>query len=253
MLIDTHAHILSEFYSDKEIEELVNNIKEKGIKAVLNNGLNKKTNREVIELNNKFPVLKAVLGYYPIDALRDINIIDDELQFILNNKEKIVAIGEVGLDYAYSSEKEKQIDIFRKFLKLSEEIEKPIIIHSRKAEKDVIEICKESKNKKIIMHTFSGNFKLVREIEKLGWFFSVPTALIYSSHFQKIVAEISINQIFTETDSPFMSPFKKENGEREKNNPTNIIHSIKKIAEIKKMDENEVKMNIFMNYQRVFL
>ena len=102
--------------------------------------------------------------------------------------------------------------------------------------------------KKVVMHCFSGKFKLVKRIEDNGWFFSIPTNIIKLLHFQNIVKEVSLNQLLTETDAPFLSPYKDRINE-----PSFIVETIRKMSEIKQMDENEIKNIIYMNFQKIFL
>jgi len=134
-----------------------------------------------------------------------------------------------------------------KIIKLSKKINKPLIIHSRKAESDIIDILENSDAKKVILHCFSGKLKLIKKAAELGYYFSVPTNVVRSSQFQKLVEMVDINQLLTETDSPYLSPYKNR-----RNEPAFIIETIKKIAEIKNISINETANNIFMNYQKVF-
>ena len=115
----------------------------------MNNGLTKNTNRKTLELSKKYPQIKSALGLYPIDALKlTEEEIRKEIKFINENKNKIIAIGEIGIDLKWSNDLKNQKIIFEKFLKLSKKINKPIIVHSRKAEKKVIEILKNNEIKK---------------------------------------------------------------------------------------------------------
>ena len=160
----------------------------------------------------------------------------------------MISIGEVGLDFKFSRDKENQIENFKKIIELSEKIKKPLIVHSRGAEKECVEILETSKNKKILMHMFSGNKKLIKKGADLGFYFSVPCIINKSEHFQMLTNLVSINQLLTETDCPWLSPFPDK-----KNEPAFIKFTIEKIAQIKKMEKLEVENNIFMNYQRLFL
>ncbi len=250
LLTDVHAHLdLEEFYSD--LDAVIERAQKAGVKAIISNGLNPESNRKTLELSKRYPLIKPALGLYPDDAVKlTEKQIKDELNFIEKNKDKIIAIGEVGLDYKYckkKQEQEKQKQIFIKLIKLSKKINKPIIVHSRKAESDVIDLLKNSNAKKVILHCFSGNLKLVKIAEDISYSFSIPTNITYSQHFQKLAEIVDINQILTETDSPYLSPYKNK-----RNEPSFIIETIKKIAEIKNISINETSNNIFMNYQKVF-
>ena len=248
MLVDVHAHIYYNYFKEK-LDEIVKRAEKNNFVAIINAGINQETNKEVLELSKKFSILKASLGLYPLEALKlnDENI-EKDLNFILKNKNKIISIGEVGLDYNYiKNENSRQKEIFQKVINLAEKTKLPIVVHSRKAESDCIEMLESSKIKKIIMHSFSGSMKLVKKIEDNGWFLSIPANIQYSTQFQNIVDKVTMSQLLTETDSPYLSPIKNT-----VNEPSNITNSIKKISEIKKLDKDEVEKIIFMNFQKVF-
>ena len=191
-------------------------------------------------------MIKIALGLYPEEIVNmDELEIENEIKFI--EKFKPFAVGEVGLDGNYGSE-EKQIKWFKEFIILSLKLNKPIIVHTRKMEKESIDILEEMKAKKVILHCFSGSMKLVERAEKLGYNFSIPPVINHSHHFQELVKRVSITRLLTETDSPYLSNVK---GER--NEPKNVAFTISKIASIKGMDEKEVENSIYMNYQGLFI
>lgn len=246
MLIDCHCHI--DIYSDVKIEGIVKKCQKNNVGLIINNGVNFITNRKSLELSKKFKEIKCALGIYPIDALSMTNKeIDDEIKFIEKNDKKIIAIGEVGIDLKETHYKIRQIEIFKKFIKLSKKIKKPLIIHSRKAEKEVIDLLEELKAKKVLMHCFSGNMNLVERIVKNGWNFSIPCIVKYSEHFQIIVKRVPISNLLCETDSPFLHPDKEKN-----NTPENIVESYKKIAEIKNMNLKDCEESIENNFNKLF-
>jgi len=179
--------------------------------------------------------------------------IDEELKFIGKNKDKIVAIGEVGLDYHEGKTNiDEQKELFQKMMQLAEKLNKPIIIHSRKAEVDVIEMLQSSKLKKIIMHCFSGKKSLVKEIVDNGWFLTAPTCITHATQYQENVGLCPITQLLCETDAPYLSPFKNPKGDFQRNEPAFILEAYKKVAEIKGMEFEEVVKNVWMNWQKVF-
>ena len=245
MLFDVHAHLNFDQFK-KDLGEVIQRSEEAGVIAIINNGTDVKGNRETLELASKYKIIKPALGIYPSDAIamsdEDFN---KEIDFI--SKQKIVAIGEVGLDFLKVSDHEKQEKAFIKFIHLAKRMDIPLIVHSRGAEERVFELLQFEGAKKVIMHCFSGKAPLIEKIEKAGYSFSVPPAIMKSKTFQKLVKKVSITKLLTETDSPFLSHVQ---GER--NEPKNVEVTIKKISEIKKMDFLEVKKNLFMNFQRFF-
>ncbi len=249
MIADVHAHMTYEDYAN-DINEVIKRAEKENVAVIISAGTKHENNVATLGLAKEYSIIKPALGLYPLEALElSDKEIDSTLEFIKKNKNKIIAISEVGIDYYTTSEqKEKQIAVFQKVIKIGEETNLPLIIHSRKAELEVIELLEKSKLKKIVMHCFGGNLKLVKRIEDNGWFLSIPTNIVFSTHFQTIVNQTSINKILTETDSPYLSPIK---GER--NEPSFIKHTIKKISEIKSLDYREVENILFMNFQRLFL
>ena len=242
--IDIHSHL--EMCQD----EIIDNAKKANVKIILTCGIDIKTNRKALELSKKFQEVKACLGIYPTDSL---NLTDkelnEEINFIKQNKNKIIGIGEVGLDQKEKDQStlEKQKKTFQKFINLARELNIPIVIHSRKAEAEAIELLEKSNYKKIIMHCFNGNLKLVKKIIENGWFLSIPTNVKHAEHFQKVIELTPIEQLFCETDSPFLHPDKKF-----PNEPANVVESYKKIAEIKKLSLKEVEKKIEENYKKLF-
>lgn len=265
-LVDVHAHLDYPPLSEK-LDLVLKNAEDKGVKAIISNGTNPESNRKVLELSKNNPLIKASLGFYPTHVQEvSEEELDLELLFIESEIKKgnVVAIGEVGLDRKFAQEDnqpewteeekeklfEKQIIGFKKIISLAQRTGVPIIIHTRKAELKVIEMLEESTLKKsqIVMHCFSGKKKLVQRIRENGWTFSIPVIVTKLQQFQEIVRDTPINQLLTETDSPYLGP---EPGLT--NEPANVELSIKKFAEIKGMTPEEMADNIFMNYMNLFL
>lgn len=268
--IDIHAHLETPRFKE-DLDNVIQRCQEKDC-AVINAGVNPGTNKKCLELKNKYPeTIKISFGLYPIDALaREIESseskdflkhtepfnVDEEIKWIEKNKDECVAIGEIGLDYNWdeikkSEElKDKQKRVFQKIISLSKKIQKPIIIHSRKAEQDAIEILeKEIPNNEVpvIMHCFNGKKSLIKRCVENGWYFSVPPIITRLEHFKMLVQGTPIEQLLTETDSPYLSP---NPGER--NEPINVQTTIEEIAKIKNLDVEEVREIILENSERVF-
>jgi len=254
MLVDVHCHL--NFKDFDEDRDAVVKRAEKLNMTIVDSATNMEDAKRSLEISKKYNIVKSSLGLYPLHAIKlNEKQLDEEINFIKKNKDNIIAIGEIGLDkssedFNHSDEVhlDKQVEVFKRVLALAEKIKKPVIIHSRKAEKECIDILETFKIKNIDMHCFGGNFKLVKRIQDNGWIFSIPTNIVRLFHFQKIVEQTSISQILTETDSPYLSPFREK-----RNEPSFVVETIKKISEIKKLDEEEVKKLIYMNFQKNFL
>lgn len=244
--IDIHAHL---DMCKGDLKKIVAKSKENGIGVIVNSGVNKERNRKTLKISEEFPeTVRVALGIYPIEACQySKKEFDSEVDFIRKNKNKIIAIGEIGMDLKESTEREKQAERFGELIKLAEEIDKPVIVHSRKAERECIEVLEKAKAKKVIMHCFSGKLGLVDLIIKNGWYLSIPTSVKHTEHFQNVIRKTPISQLFCETDSPFLHPDKERN-----NIPANVVESYKKIAEIKGIPLKEVEMKIEENFVRLF-
>ncbi len=245
MLIDTHCH-LDLLEKEKDLDRVLENSKK--VRIIVSNGTSPESNRRVLEISDKYEKVKPSLGIYPLEALKmSDEEIDEEIEFI--KKSKPIAIGEVGIDYHYGDQKEQQEKNFKKFIKLAKELDIPIIVHSRKAESEVLEILEQSNIKKVVLHCFSGNKELTEKaLSHKSWMFTIPTAVVRNKTFRKLSKRVPINNILTETDAPYLSPI-----EGEPNEPAFIEKSIVKIAELKKITEEEIEKSIEENFQKMFL
>ena len=263
-LIDVHCHLIQEQFKP-DLDTVIKRAEKAGVKAILVSGINPEANREVLKLAKLYPVIKASLGIYPIDALGlepdetglpvhkgPINL-QEEFAFIKKKLQEVAAIGEVGMDFHWATKEEteaQQADNFRKIIHFALSVKKPLVIHSREAEEECINILEqEIKNKEIpvIQHCFSGRKSLMSRAAALGHYFSIPPNIVLSSNFQTLVKKTDLKQLLTETDAPWLSPKK---GER--NEPANVLQTIKKIAEIKELTVEETAAHIWENYQRIF-
>ncbi len=245
MLFDVHAHLDHTKFS-KDLDLVIERAKKNNVVVIINNGLNIATNRSTLQLAKKYPIVQPALGLYPTHAEEmSMKEIEEELNFI--KKQKIIAIGECGLDNKYVIDEKKQQKVFQMLIDLAEKMKLPIIVHSRQSEAKAIEILECSKLKKVIMHCFCGSSTLVKKIEDNGWYFSIPPTVKFSKKFQKLVKRVSINNLLTETDSPYLGPEKNK-----RNEPKNVFETVKKISEIKKLEKSEVEKIFYMNFRRIF-
>ena len=202
MFVDTHAHIYSEFYDD--IDEIIRRSKNQGIMPIINNGCDNKSNKEVVNNLNDF--IFGALGIHPESVD---NYIDEDILFIeknLNNP-KIVAIGEIGLDYHYTKEnKKKQIELFERQLKLAEQYNMPVIIHSRDATEDTINTLKKYKLKGVI-HSFSGSLETAKLYLKMGFKLGINGVITFkNARIKEVYEKLSLDDFVIETDSPYLTP-----------------------------------------------
>jgi len=233
-----------------DIDQATENMKKANVMAVTC-GIHPKTNRIALELAQKYENVKCSLGLYPIDAFQtEINEkfevdIAKELAWIEEHSDNMVAIGEIGLDYKTGKDKVAQKKLFVRQLELAKKLNKPVVIHSRKAEADAIEIL-EKFDLTVIMHCFSGKKKLVHRAMDNGYYFTVPTSVVKSQQYQYLAENVPLNRMFCETDSPYMSPYPDI-----PNEPAFVVESYKKISELRGLDIKEVENLIYNNFQRI--
>ncbi len=251
--VDVHAHLDYDSF-DEDREELLKKLSFENIE-VLSNTLNFEGYKNSLNLFKNYKNIKVCPGLYPSEAekISDKDF-DEYLNYLKKNKKNFIAIGEIGLDKYHTDDEflfNKQIKRFRQFCDLAIELDKALIIHTRKAEKEVLEIIREyveKKNfRKFNLHCFMGKKKFIKDIKELNIYCSIPLIILNTQSFEILVEGLNINQILVETDSPFLNPNK------EKNTPLNVPLIYEKIAKIKKLDKKEIENIIYMNYRRLIM
>ena len=244
MIYDCHCHL--DVYSDKKIESVIENAKEKKVGAIIINSVNLKTLRRIFELASKYDIIKISAGLYPEKDLTLEKYSEFE-KFVKEHKKQIIAIGEIGLDSTEKLNLKTQEQIFRKQLDLAQELGLPVMIHSRKQEVEVIEILKSYPKLIKIMHCFHGKLKLLDSVDK-NTYFSIPTNVVRSEHFQKMLLLLSKDRFLTETDTPFLSPYK----DIRDNESGFIVESIKIISKLWKFSKKQTEKQLEDNFKWIF-
>ena len=206
MYIDTHCHLSIEDYDD--IDLIIEENKKALVNKIIISGCTKDTIGEAIELSKKYSEVFVTLGFHPSEA--DVTTEKDLLALeeqIINNK-KIVGVGEIGLDYHYGKENvSKQQNLFRKQLKIAEKLQLPVVIHSRDAIKDTIDILKEYPNVIGDIHCFSGSVEIAKEYVSMGYSLGIGGVVTFkNSNLYKVIENIDLKSILLETDSPYLTP-----------------------------------------------
>lgn len=240
--VDAHAHLNEQQFASG-LDAVIARAKEAGVAAVVQNGTNRTSNEESLALARKYDIVRPALGMYPSETGCDT---EDEVAFIRAHAQDICAIGEVGLDGTYPA-MEKQQKLFSAMIALSRELEKPISVHTRKAEALVLEQLEKENAQKVHLHCFMGGMELVKKAIKLGYTFSIPCTIARASQFRDMVREIPTAQLLTETDAPYLPAVR---GER--NEPAKVAETVRTIAEIKGVTEEEMARMIYLNYTRLF-
>jgi TatD DNase family protein len=236
-LIDAHAHL----HLIKDIEGAIERAKKCNVKAILACGYSYEANRKVLELPKKFPIVKPIIGTDPQAAMES-NDLSKELELIRENKDNIRGIGEIGLDFKYAKTEEqlkKQYTCFEIFTDFAVLENLPLVVHSREAEKEVLEFLIKKEANKVMLHCFSGSFELALKAVEKGYYISIPP--ISSSTREKIIKHVPLESLMLETDAPFIG---KE--------PSDVIKSAEMIAKTKGVNIEEVANTTTNNCVKLF-
>jgi len=251
-LIDSHCHLFSEEF-DTDRVEVLNAAYNEGVIAVISSSLgafeiHKAINEvETVQEKTKTRVLLS-FGHSPTNlSEKEIN---ETINLIEKEKNMMIAVGEVGLDFYYIREhvvRDTQIKYFKKFIDVSKRNDLPVIVHSRSAGKYAIEILSEEKAERVLLHAFDGSYKSAKKAIKYGYYFSIPTSIMYSQQKRKLVEKLPIENILLETDSPVLAPIR---GTR--NEPKNLKYALMEIAKIKDISVSNTAEAILNNTIRLF-
>lgn len=248
-MIDTHCHIEKEDFD--KIGEILEQCKINGVSKIIVSGCELETSKEAISIANKYDNVYATVGFLP-ETLENDNLYDlNELEKLVQN-EKVVGVGEAGLDYYwYKDNKEEQKKLFIAQIELALKYDKPLIIHCRDAIQDCYNIIKQYKNLRGTMHCYSGSVEMAREFVKLGFNISVGGVATFknSKNIKNVINEIDLEYILLETDSPFLTP---EPYRGKRNYPYYIGYVAEKIAKIKNVDVETVKNITTSNASKLF-
>ena len=241
LIFDAHAHYDDEKF-DSDRDELISSLPQKGVFAVVNNGVDIETSLKSIELAEKFPHFYAAVGIHPESVTdMDISKLDEYISRIaqLLSHEKVVAIGETGIDYHWDIPKAEQHVVFRKQLELSKDTGMPIVIHDREAHGDVMDYLRKYQPYGLL-HCYSGSAEMLKEVLRLGDMrISLGGAVTFKNARVpvEVAREVPIDRLLLETDAPYLAPVPFR-GKR--CDSSLIIHTAEKIAEIRGMQVDDV-------------
>lgn len=250
-LIDAHVHLSDAEYVG-HIDELVTDAKNAGVTALVTNSMDLQTCQNDVKLAEKYPdFVYPALGIHPWN----VNVVEDKeleetIDFIQKQKGIVKAIGEIGLDYKYETIWEKQTMVFDKMLRLAEMLELPVIIHSRGTTDKIVEMLPSYRLKRVLLHWFSHPMSALSKALDNGYFITEGPPVTYSPGIREVVDKTPITNLLTETDGPvtyWKQPF---NGQLTK--PSYIRNVVEAVAEIKKMQVEEVAQQIIRNFEVFF-
>lgn len=250
-LFDSHAHLDDDKFN-ADLKETVKKIAASDVSLLVDVGSNIKTSEKAIKIAEQYLFVYAAVGIHPCDAFET----DEEqnMQHLreLAVHEKVVAVGETGLDYYWDDvDRETQKRGFIRQIALANELKLPLIVHNRDAHADTLSILKEYKPESAIIHCFSGSAEMAKELSKMGYYISFSGSVTFKNARQlpEAVKAVPLNRLLVETDSPYLAPEPKR-GTR--NDPANVLYTAAKIADILNLPLEEVARITFENAKRVY-
>ena len=257
-LFDSHSHLNDEKF-DEDREEQIKKIRESGVSNFITAGYSVESSKKALEIAKKHEWIYTISGISPNDIPNNVNELKEQIyeleRFIVNEKntEKIVAIGEIGLDYYWNEDNvELQRKAFNEQIDLANKQQLPVVIHTREAVMDTIKILRENEVlKKGVFHCCPLNRELVKEALKLGFYisFAGPITFKNSKNANEIIELVPLEKILIETDSPYLSP---EPNRGKRNDSRNVKFIAQKIAEVKKTSLDDIAMTTYKNACQIF-
>ncbi|MCD8127171.1 MAG: TatD family hydrolase [Clostridiales bacterium] len=240
-LFDTHCHYDDSWF-DADRAALLASLPAQGVELALNPGCNLASSRKAVSYAETYPHIYAAVGFHPSDAA-DYDDEAEEALRLLARHDKVKAIGEIGLDYYWADypSHEVQKAVFRRQLRLAEELGLPVIVHDREAHRDCLAVVKEFPNVRGVYHCYSGSLEDAKTLIALGWNLSFTGSITYKNAKKapEVIAWLPEDRFMIETDSPYMLPYPREKGEK-RNDSTKVIRVAQRIAALRGMEVEEV-------------
>ena len=252
---DSHAHLDDEKFNEDR-EEIIKKIRESGVTKFVSAGYSLEGSKKALEIANKYEFIYTTSGISPNDIPQteeELWIMLEEIKKIAKENSKVLAIGEIGLDYYWNKEnKELQKKAFVEQIKIANELKLPIVIHTREAVMDTIDVLKQNTVlEKGVFHCCPLNRELVKEVLKLGFYvsFAGPITFKNSKNANEIIQMVPNGKMLIETDSPYLSP---EPLRGKRNDPRNVKYIAQKVADVKGLTLEEVAKITYENAERIF-
>ena len=246
-LFDAHAHLYAAAFAD-DLDDVLARAADRGVQAVLCVSETVAEAQRVLELADRHPLVKPCAGLYP--TILDRGAAAEMLGFIRRHRERLAAIGEVGLDYwkvQDAADREMQRDILAQHVALSRELDLPLNVHSRSAGRHAIAWLQENGARHVLMHAFDGKAASARVGIEAGYYFSIPPSIVRSPQKQKLVRHLPLERLLLESDAPVLGPEKDV-----RNEPCNVWLSCQHVAAIKGLSVEEVARATTANAKRLF-
>ncbi len=252
MLFDTHVHLNAEQFKEDR-DEVIQRAKDEGVEYMVVVGFDRQTIPLAIEIAESHDNIYAAVGWHPVDAI-DMEDMDLDWLEELSSHPKVVALGEMGLDYHWDkSPADVQKEVFRKQIHLAKKVNMPIIIHNREATQDIVDILKEEKAEEVggIMHCYSGSVEIAEECVKMNFMISLggPVTFKNAKRPKEVAEAIDLDYLLVETDCPFLAPHPNR-GKR--NEPAYVKLVAEQIADLKGVSLEEVSEKTTRNALKFF-
>ena len=246
-VIDSHCHLDFKHF-DKDRVAVMNRAREAGVVMMINSGVDIATNRKSLELAKKHDFMRATLGLSPNSLEGTSNQdLESQLDFIKENAAQAVGIGEAGLDHYRCKDeaaRNHQVVVFQKVIDLAKSVDLPLVIHSRDAEQQALDMVKDLD--KVVFHCYGGSMNTMKEAVDRGFYISLATVMCRSGQHQVLARNIPLDHLLVETDSPFLAP------KRGRNEPMNVLDSVRLIAKIKGLQPSEVASATTKNVKKIY-
>lgn len=247
LIVDTHAHLCDAVF-DMDREVVLERALKTWVSTIVAVGEDLADAEKNVALAAEYSMIRPAAGLYPTHL--DLDVAEQMRFFIRRHRDKLVAVGEVGLDYwivKEESKREIQRDIFRSFIKLSKELALPLNVHSRSAGRHAVSVLLEAGAVKVQLHAFDGKVSAAMPAVEAGFFFSIPPSVVRSEQKQKLAKSLPLSCLLIETDSPALGPVPQE-----RNEPANALVALRTIAELRGITVDEAAETVAENTRRLY-
>ena len=251
-LIDTHAHIDMGVNEETSLSDIISEMNEFGVKKAIIPAVEVSTQDKVVEIANSEENIFGMVGLFPSEAKTFTVEFEEKMEEIARNNSKIVAVGEIGLDYYWDkSFVDLQKEVFVKQIKMAQRLNLPIVVHDREAHKDCFDILKENKAENVLFHCFSGSVEFMKECVREGWYIALGGVVTFKNavKMKDVAREVPLDRLVLETDSPYLTPVPYRG---KPNKPAYVRYVAEEIAKIREMPSEELIDVTTTNAERFF-
>ena len=251
-LIDTHAHIDMGINEETTLQDIIKEMNELGVKKAVIPAVEIATQDKVVELANSDENIFGMVGLFPSEAKTYTPEFEEKMETIAKNSKKIVAVGEIGLDYYWDkSFVDEQKEVFIKQLKMAQRLNLPIVVHDREAHKDCFDMLKENNAERVLFHCFSGSVEFMKECVKEGWYIALGGVVTFKNavKMKDVAREVPLDRLLLETDSPYLTPVPYRG---KPNKPAYVKYVAEEISKIREMPYEELADITTTNAERFF-